>query len=122
MGIYNPSHDNYQISEITEDIGRALNVMNRLASIDYKETEKAFKKASIEKKPVLLGVTGHDFRNLATEVDFVRSLISEASKKFPEVKFRYCSVKEGFNRAIWGKNIDTNTIELMQRFFKVKKF
>ena len=54
--------------------------MNRLASIDYKEIEKALK--SFIEKPVLLGVTGHDFRNLATEVDFVRSLISEQVKNF----------------------------------------
>ena len=63
--IYNPSHDDYQISgNCRRYIGRALNVMNRLASIDLYETEKAFKKALIDGRPVLLGVTGHDFRNL----------------------------------------------------------
>jgi len=111
--IYNPSHDDYQIpGNCRRYIGRALNVMNRLASIDLKETEKAFQKAAHEKKPVLLGVTGHDFRNLATEVNYVRKLLSEVSSKYPKVNFRYCSVKEGFNRAIWGKNINENTIDL----------
>lgn len=116
--IYNPSHDNYQVpGNCRRFIGRALNVMNRLASIDKKETEKAFKKAALEKKPVLLGVTGHDFRNLATEVKYVQGLLLEASKKYPQVKFRYCSVKEGFNRAIWGKNINEQSLELEAEIF-----
>ena len=54
---------------------------------------------------------------LATEVNHVRSLLLQASKKYPDVKFRYCSVKEGFNRAIWGKNFDTKTLELEAEFF-----
>ncbi len=116
--IYNPSHDNYQVpGNCRRFIGRALKVKNRLASIDLRETEKAFSKAAKEQKPVLLGVTGHDFRNLATEADFVRSLLLEANKKYPEVKFRYCSVKEGFNRAIWGKNNNEEALELEAEFF-----
>ena len=51
--IYNPSHDDYQIpGNCRRYIGRALNVMNRLASIDLYETEKAFKKALIDGRPV----------------------------------------------------------------------
>ena len=79
--IYNPSHDNYQVpGNCRRFIGRALKVKNRLASIDLRETEKAFSKAAKEQKAVLLGITGHDFRNLITEADFVRSLLLEVNK------------------------------------------
>ena len=49
LDIYNPSHDNYQISgNCRRYIGRALNVMNRLGVLIIKK-RKAFKKASLKK-------------------------------------------------------------------------
>ncbi len=104
--IYNPHHDNYQVpGNCRRYIGRALNVMNRLASINETEVEKAFSKAEKDQSPVLMGVTGHDFRNLITEVEYVRNIIKKVSKKYVNVKFRYCSVKEGFQKVIWGNKI-----------------
>ena len=50
-------------------IGRILSVLNRTESIDEKEVLKAFKRADSGKK-TLLAVTGHDFRNLETEINF----------------------------------------------------
>ena len=44
--IYHPSHDDYQTPGICRRwIGRALNVMNRIASINQKEVDKAFNQA-----------------------------------------------------------------------------
>ena len=100
--IYHPHHDDYQkVGNSRRWIGRALNVLNRLASIDQAEVDKAFRNASEKNMPILMGITGHDFRDLRVEVEFVQSLIIKAVERFPNVKFRYCSVKEAFRRAIW---------------------
>jgi len=111
--IYHPHHDDYQQpGQCRRWIGRALNVMNRIANINLDETKKAFEKASVEKSRVLLGVTGHDFRNLVTEVNYVRDLINQASNSYPNVKFRYTTVKEGFQRVIWGDRVDAEPLHL----------
>jgi hypothetical protein len=93
-------------------IGRALNVMNRIASINQDEVDKAFSKADKDNQSVLMGVTGHDFRNLEAEVDFVRNLIAVSSEKFPDVSFEYCTVKEAFRRANWPEGTNEEKLEL----------
>ena len=45
--VYNPDHDDYQLSgNCRRYIGRALNVLNRIASINSFEMEKAFDQAN----------------------------------------------------------------------------
>ena len=44
----------------------------------------------------LLGVAGHDFRNLETEVNYLRNLIKTASRKFKDVKFKHSEVSNAF--------------------------
>jgi hypothetical protein len=111
--IYHPHHDNYQLpGNCRRWIGRALNVMSRIASINQKEVDKAFAKADKENQPVLMAVTGHDFRNLETEVDFVRKLIEAATIKFPAVNFEYCTVEEAFRRANWPDGVNEEKLKL----------
>lgn len=98
--VYHPSHDNYQIpGGCRRSIGRALNVLNRIASIDQREMDKAFDRAN-QGLPTLVGIASHDFRDLGIEVDFLRGLISESAKKFPEVRFRYCEAVEAFRNVL----------------------
>ena len=111
--VYHPSHDDYQSpGNCRRWVGRALNVMNRLASIDQYETDKAFAKAQSEQSRVLLGVTGHDFRNLATEVEHVRGLIAQSALKYPDVAFRYATVREGFRLVLWGNKLNEIPLQL----------
>jgi len=94
--IYHPSHDDYQIKgNCRRWIGRALNVMNRIASIDQKEVDRAFKQAK-RGEPALIGLASHDFRDLEVEVNYLRNLIKKSSKKFKNVKFKYSEVKDAF--------------------------
>jgi len=94
--IYQPSHDDYQVpGGCRRWIARALNVMNRIASIDQREVEKAFERAA-DGQPTIMAVATHDFRDLGREVEFVTTLISRVSKKFPDVEFRYCEAAEAF--------------------------
>ena len=95
--VYNPSHDDYQKKgNCRRYIGRALNVLNRIASINEYEMEKAFIRAQSD-KPTLVGFASHDFRDLEYEVKFLRNLIKDTAKKYPEVKFQYMNTKDAFN-------------------------
>ena len=94
-------------------IGRALNIMNRIASINQYEMDVAFKRAHKENKSIMVGVTSHDFRNLVYEVDHVYEFIKKSSKKYKDVKIRFLNVENGFRRAIYKKNIvNKNKIKL----------
>lgn len=109
--IYQPSHDDYQKpGSCRRWIGRALNVMNRIASIDQREVDKAFARAA-SGKPALMAIATHDFRDLGTEVELVSGLIADAARRYPGVRFKYCEGVEAFRRAI---GYDDNTIEPLE--------
>ena len=94
--IYHPSHDDYQSKgNCRRWIGRALNVMNRIGSINQKEMDNAFREAK-HNGIAMVGIASHDFRNLETEVNFLRKLVKNSSKKFPEIKFKYSEGKKAF--------------------------
>lgn len=98
--VYHPSHDNYQVpGNCRRLIGRALNVLNRIASIDQAEMDKAFARAD-QGLPTLVGFASHDFRDLGVEVDYLRELIVKAAAKYTDVKFRYCEGVEAFRQII----------------------
>lgn len=97
--VYHPSHDDYQVpGNCRRWIGRALNVLSRTGTLTEQEMEKAFARAS-EGKPTIVGISGHDWRDLGTEVDFVRSLLETVAPKYPNVKFAYCEAVDAFRRA-----------------------
>ena len=94
--IYHPSHDDYQKKgNCRRWIGRALNVMNRIASIDQKEINNAFKEAN-SRGYALVGCASHDFRDLEPEVKYLHKLISKSSKKFKNVVFKFSNAKTAF--------------------------
>ena len=116
--IYHPDHDDYQkVGNCRRWIGRALNVMNRIASIDQKEIDRAFDQAN-KKGFALVGFASHDFRNLATEVKFLHSLIQKSSKKFKTVKFKFCDAKTAFKSLV--KKIENPKIKPLK--FSIKYF
>ena len=95
-GVYHPSQDYYQLpGNCRRWIARALNMLNRFANISPCEVEKAFSQAQ-EGKPTLLAVASHDFRDLTTEVDHFRALLVDASRKYPDVDYKFCEAKEAF--------------------------
>lgn len=110
--LYHPSHDDYQTHGTCRRwIGRALNVLNRLASIDQREMDKAFARADTG-KPTIVGIASHDFRDLGTEVDFLRGLVAESHRRYPNVKFKYCDAVEAFRHAIWPEGVHAQPIAL----------
>ena len=110
--IYHPSHDNYQLpGDCRRWIGRALNVMNRLASIDQREMDKAFARAA-DGTPTLVGMASHDSRDLGTEVEHLRELVAQSHQRYPEAKFAFSEAREAFRRAIWPAGMDCKALDL----------
>lgn len=110
--VYRPSHDNYQLpGACRRYIGRALNVLNRVASIDQREMDKAFARAQ-SGRPALVGIASHDFRDLTSEVDHLRQLIAESARRHPGVEFRFCEGVEAFRAAIWPEGIRDEALDL----------
>ena len=118
--VYNPSHDDYQIKgKCRRYIGRALNVLNRIASINKFEIEKAFKQAK-NGQTALVGFASHDFRDLEYEVDYLREMIHKVSRKFKDVKFYYVDTLTGFRKTIWNKIEKKNSIKFDVQFTNKK--
>ena len=115
--VYNPSHDDYQISgNCRRYIGRALNVLNRIASINDFEMDKAFNQAN-KGMPALVAFASHDFRDLSYEVKYLRDMIHKISKKYSKVKFFYMDTKSAFNKIIWkGDSKNKNPIKLKIKY------
>lgn len=114
--IYHPSHDNYQLAGgCRRWIARALNVLNRVASIDQREMDKAFARAE-KGLTAVVGISSHDFRDLGTEVAFIQGLIKESSRRYPSVRFKYCEAVEAFRTAIWPDGFDERALELELKY------
>lgn len=98
--IYHPHHDDWRRpGSCRRAIARALNVLNRIGPIDQTEMNKAFARAN-SGEPTIVGLASHDFRELATEVEFVQDLIDEACADNPDVKFAYCEAGTAFRRVL----------------------
>ena len=106
-GVYHPSHDCYQIpGNCRRWIARALAVFNRIANINPHEVNKAFAQAQ-EGKPTLLGIASHDYRDLTTEVDYVRDLLVKTQAEYPDVRFKFCEAQEAIRAVAYGDTLGT---------------
>ena len=101
--IYQPSHDDYQVpGNCRRYIARCLNVGTRMRCINEAEVRKAFKLAS-HNGAALMGFTNHDFRDMQPDIELVQSLIKKVQNDYTDVKFKYCEVREAFNRVLFGE-------------------
>ncbi|ETR67523.1 MAG: hypothetical protein OMM_05091 [Candidatus Magnetoglobus multicellularis str. Araruama] len=73
--------------------------------------DKAFLRAN-SGIPTLVGITGHDFRNLEYEVEYVRNLISVSQQKYPTVKFKFCEAIEAFREAVFPDGIKDKPLDI----------
>ena len=117
--IYQPDHDDYQKKgNCRRYIGRVLSILNRTESIDEREVAKAFKRANGGKR-TLLAVTGHDFRNLETEINYFLDLIKKVSKRYPHVKFYFTDAVSGFQKTIGLKNSQQKKLKLEITLYQI---
>lgn len=97
---YHPSHDDYQVpGECRRWIARVLDVGTRTTSLPESEVRRAFDEARAG-KAVVLGMTDHDFRDLAPDVNYVRDLLTSVARDYPDVDFRYCEAVEAMRSAL----------------------
>jgi hypothetical protein len=109
---YHPHHDNYQLSgNCRRWIGRALNLKNRFANLEYFEIEKAFAQAK-QGLPTIVGMASHDFRDLGPEVEEVRDMIDCARRAFPDVPYKFCRASEAFQSTLQLPIDSTPALEL----------
>ncbi len=110
--VYHPSHDSWQIPGTCRRwIARCIDIMSRGRDLSEHEIEKAFSRAN-EGKPTLMCFNNHDFRDIAFEVDHVYSMISKVSKRYGDVKFKYCEAVEGFRSTVYNQEVDFEPVEL----------
>ncbi|MBI4969572.1 MAG: hypothetical protein HZC25_15755 [Rhodospirillales bacterium] len=114
--VYRPSHDDYQQSgSCRRMIARALNVFNRIGNIDGPEMDKAFARAA-NGEPTLVGIAGHDWRDLAPEVEYVRELVVQAQRRYPDVPFVYSEAGEAFRGVVWPEGVTEAPLDLDLEF------
>ena len=101
--------------------GRALNVLNRIGSINQKEVNNAFAKSNKENLPVLLGLASHDWRNIETEVEYAHNLIKRASNSYPDVSYEFCNVDDGFVKVLWPNGKKEKKLNLKLNITKKQK-
>ena len=109
--VYCPDHDDYQTpGHCRRHIARILTALGRRPGWTQEEMDKAFARAD-HGVPTLVGIASHDHRDFTPEVDLLRSLIENAVRRFPNVKFRYCEAIDAFRRVIWPDQRSFKTLE-----------
>ncbi|MBI5162526.1 MAG: hypothetical protein HY985_01340 [Magnetospirillum sp.] len=97
---YHPAHDDHQSSgRCRRWLARCLNVGTRKDLLQQADVDQAFAEAR-EGKPVVLSFTDHDFRDMAADIETVRTMIADAARRFSGVKFRYCEAREAMRLAL----------------------
>jgi len=97
---YHPSHDDYQTpGNGRRWIARCLNVGTRLRLMDQEDVNAAFDQAR-RGDAVVLAFTNHDFRDIRPDIREVRKMLASASRRFPDVQFRYCEGRQAMRAAL----------------------
>ena len=86
---YHPAHDDYQVPGTCRRwIARCLNIGTRYRLMTENDVRQAFQEAR-EGRPVVLGFTNHDFRDIRPDVDEVRNMLLNVAADFPDVSFTF---------------------------------
>jgi hypothetical protein len=109
---FHPSADDYQIpGNCRRWIARCLNVGTRYRLLQERDVQQAFREAA-EGKPVVLALTNHDFRNMASDVKATRDLIQRVAADFPDVPFLFSEAVEAMRSALNLKALPPCELEL----------
>lgn len=86
---YHPDHDDYRKKgHCRRYITRCLNMDARHGMLSENDIVDAFEYAN-KNGIALLAFTNHDFRDMRQEIDRVRNMLTDVSKKYPEIEFYY---------------------------------
>ncbi len=93
---YNPDLYDYQKKgNLKRYIARCLNMDARIRQIEPVDVEEAFTMAR-QRGSSLLSFTNHDVRDMTNDIIHTNSMITDAAKKYPDIKFKFVNALEGF--------------------------
>jgi len=91
---YHPSHDDYQVEgDCRRLIFRCLNVGTRLRSLTQGHVRQAFTEARTT-GTAILSFADHDYRDMRSDVNNVRSMLCEIRKEYSDVLLKYVGAEE----------------------------
>jgi hypothetical protein len=61
--------------------------------------DQAFREAG-EGRPVVLSFADLDYRDMRVDIGYVRDLIRNSARRFPDVSFWYCEARDAMRRAL----------------------
>ncbi len=97
---YHPAHDDYQMpGSCRRWVARCLNVGTRYRLLTEQDVRQAFTEAR-DDRPVVLGLTNHDFRDLRPDVESVREIVTRVAAEFPDVVFRFSEAIAAMRKAL----------------------
>lgn len=97
---YHPSADDYQTpGSCRRWIARCLNIGTRFRLLTEQDVRQAFEEARAG-KPVVLGITNHDFRDLRPDVDGVRRMLARVAGEYPGVPFQFSEAVNAMRQAL----------------------
>jgi hypothetical protein len=95
-GWYHPQHDDYQVpGQCRRRIFRCLNIGTRHRCISMPELRRAFEQARRESRDVVVGVTNHDFRDMAPDVEWLKQAMDALSAEFA-LPWRSATISDTF--------------------------
>lgn len=105
---YHPDHDDYQKrGNCRRWTARCLNIGTRTRLLTEEDINLAFKEVK-KNIPAVLAFTNHDYRNMQNDIEDIYYKIKKISKKYPQVKFKFCEAREAFRKSLSLKKININ--------------
>lgn len=114
---YNPDHDDHQIpGNCRRIICRCLNVGTRHRLLKQDDVNFAFEEA-VAGKSCILSFTNHDFRDMKPDIEYVRSMLAEAKRLYPDVKIKFSTGSQAIReiRALKKNSINCNVVQSQER-------
>jgi len=109
---YHPSHDDYQVpGRCRRWIARCLNVGTRSYLLTEKQVRQAFQEAR-DGKPVVMSFADHDFRDIRSDVNEVRSIIKKVKNDFQDIDFFYSEAATAMRSALGLKKMRCCELDL----------
>ncbi len=109
---YHPAHDDYQRpGDCRRWIARCLNIGSRARCLYQEEVDRAFAQAA-KGEPVILAFADHDHRDIRPDIAAVHGMLLDATRRFPGTRFRHCTAREAFRRAMQLDTGDAFTFNL----------
>ena len=102
---YHPDHDDYQkIGNCRRWTARCLNIGTRTRLLTMDDIDLAFKEVK-KNKAAILAFANHDYRDMENDIEDIYLKIKEVSKKYPDVKFKFCEARDALRKSLKLKKI-----------------